>query len=152
LNPLEQLFIEDRGTVFPNGYNRTKGGKGGDKVGETVRFPDLKGKIRSWLSLAELCRHYGVNDEVVGQRVKRYDWTLRQALEFDPPPKRLPKWGNLTPVMVDGQRIEFDSFAAACRHTPCASGNNPAPTRQSGSKPCRPSGLVTEEPLLPVND
>jgi hypothetical protein len=111
LDPLEQLFIEDRGTLYPYGYNRTKGGKGGDKVGEAIYFEG-----RSWISLPELCRHHSVTYDAVYQRLNYRDWTLRQALELDPPPKKLPNYRNPTTVMVDGERVEFESFAAACRH------------------------------------
>ena len=111
LDPLEQLIIEDRGTLFPNGYNRTKGGKGGDKVGEAIYF---EGKL--WISLPELCRHHSVTYDAVYQRLNYRDWTLRQALELDPPPNKLPNYRNPTAVIVDGKRIEFESFAAACRH------------------------------------
>jgi hypothetical protein len=111
LDPLEQLIIDDRGTLFPSGYNRTKGGKGGDKVGETILF---EGK--EWISLPELCRHHNVTYDAVYQRLNYRDWTLRQALELDPPPEKLPNNRNPTTVMVNGREMEFESFVAACRH------------------------------------
>lgn len=106
LNALEQLLIEQHDTVA-HGYNQTRGGSDGESVGNPVEVDGQR-----FISIGAAARHYGVEEWSVHQRVNRYGWTLRQALELDSAPLRKPARGRATEV----QGMTFDSIKDAAQH------------------------------------
>ena len=111
LEDLEKQLIKQEQTLSPLGYNLTRGGAAGEKVGEPVLF---NGKI--YISLAALAREYRLDSYKVRQRMTKFDWTLREALEIDPPPERKPSRGVETVVNDPKGKQLFDSFRAACEN------------------------------------
>ena len=111
LDELEKLLIEERNTKYPIGYNMTVGGSGIHMSAEPVNFQGKK-----WRSLREISEFYGFNYLKIYRRINRNDWTLSQALELEDPPKRPNMPFKTTAVKVEGKKIEFESFVAACRH------------------------------------
>lgn len=79
----EKTLIEQYDCYWPNGYNRTQGGGKAHAIGDPISFEG-----RQYNSWSELAAEYGFSAYSIHQRVKRYRWSLRQALELDPVPKR----------------------------------------------------------------
>ena len=108
LNNQEKHFIKTFNTLFPLGYNKTKGGAPyTEKFGNEIEF---KGK--KYLSYSSLAKDYNVDPFNFRQRITKFGWTVSQALELERPPDKKPtrskqfKFNNET----------FDSFREACKH------------------------------------
>ena len=105
LDETERLLIEQYDCYWPKGYNRTRGGSRTFAVGNPISFDG-----RHYGSFSELAATYGVDALIANQRVRRYSWTLRQALEIDPPPKHEAS-NSAKRTIVDGR--SYPSFKAA---------------------------------------
>lgn len=102
LNAFEQQLIRQYETVS-HGYNQTRGGSAGESKGKAV---EIDGK--SFISLSAAARNYGIDEYTAHQRLRRYGWTLREALGLDRPPPRT-KSGRT--ISVGG--VTFKSIKAA---------------------------------------
>jgi hypothetical protein len=105
LNETEKILVEQYDCYWPRGYNRTRGGSRTFAVGKPITFDG-----RYYGSLSELAAEFGVDTQNVHQRVKKYGWTLRQALEIDPPREQI-RTGPAKLTNVDG--VTYPSFRAA---------------------------------------
>jgi len=105
LGELEKQLIEQYGTV-EHGYNRTRGGVAGETVGSSVEVDG-----QHYISVNAAARAYGIPEFSVHQRLNRYGWTLRQALDLDTPPVHLPS--HRKPYEV--AKKSYPSFMEACR-------------------------------------
>jgi hypothetical protein len=104
LSKVEQELIEQYDTV-EHGYNQTRGGDAGDKVGEPVSVAD-----KTYISFSAAARAHGVKEFIARQRINRYGWTLEQSLGLEPPPRRTPPRSKSYSLLG----IRFPSFVAAC--------------------------------------
>ncbi len=74
LHHLEKILVEQYGSV-EHGYNQTRGGAAGESFGNPVTVMG-----REFISLNSAARELGVSEASVHQRMKRYGWTLEEAL------------------------------------------------------------------------
>jgi hypothetical protein len=88
-----------------NGFNQIRGGATGEAVGNPVI---VNGK--RFISLNAAARHYGIEEYAVHQRMKRYGYSLEEALELEVRQKQPPK---TNPYEVD--RHVYPNFTKACR-------------------------------------
>ncbi len=108
LNKQEINFIKIKNTLYPFGYNKTKGGAPHqESLGKEITF---KGK--RYISLSSLARKYRVKPHVFMQRITKYSWSVPQALELEEPPFRKPSSAKQFKV---NEEI-FDSFREACKN------------------------------------
>ncbi|HHY0566438.1 TPA: hypothetical protein ACVU5S_003844 [Vibrio parahaemolyticus] len=63
----------------------------------------------SFASRAEAARHFGINPKLVTDRMTKHGWTLEQALELEPRPRRT----YAKKVVIDG--IEYPSMRQAAK-------------------------------------
>lgn len=103
LHELEKQLISQYRSV-EDGYNQTRGGTNSETVGTEVVV-----KGQAFISYSSAARHFNVNEDNVFQRLTRHGWTVEQAFELEPPPK---KEGRKTPYTVSG--VVYDTFLAAC--------------------------------------
>lgn len=106
LHHLEKLLVEQFRSV-ERGYNQTRGGSAGESVGNPVEV--IGSGFISWNAAA---RHFGVPEASVHQRMKRYGWTLEEALGIVERPRKRHKIGNGFTVAT---RVFFN-FNEACGH------------------------------------
>ena len=109
LEQLESILILQNKTLYPHGYNLTQGGKAGQKIGTPINFEGM-----DYISLAALIRSFGFEVTKVRQRVDRYGWTLRQALEIDKRPSQENPRAIQTVVKDKGEEKIFYTLTAAC--------------------------------------
>ena len=101
-------WISKLNTVYPNGYNRNKGGSLGGFADVYV----LEGK--TYLGLTELAEAYGVKEITMHKRMQSGRWSLEQAVGLAAPPSRLDIVGkNNKSVTVEG--VTYKKINDACR-------------------------------------
>ena len=106
LHRLEKILVEQYESV-EHGYNQTRGGAAGESVGRPVIVMG-----REFISLNAAARQLGVSEASVHQRMKRYGWTLEEALGVIGRSRKRHRIGKGFTV---GER-EFENFAEACEH------------------------------------
>lgn len=106
LHHLEKVLVEQFQTV-EHGYNQTRGGSAGESVGNPV---EVLGK--QFISLNAAARQFGVPEASVHQRMKRYGWTLEEALGVKVRPRKRHRVGTGYSVATQ----EFENFSDACSH------------------------------------
>ena len=109
-NRKERRLIRSLGTLFPNGFNLTRGGGGTNRPGKTVK---IDGKV--FQSQADAERYFGMRLGLLGERLLR-GWTLRQAVGLDEEPPTAAKRGVPVAVDINGKPKTFKSLQAAARH------------------------------------
>ncbi len=106
LNQLEKILVAQHGCV-EHGYNQTRGGAAGESVGNPVTVIG-----REFISLNAAARQLGVPEASVHQRMKRYGWTLEEALGVMGRSRKRHRIGSGFTV---GGKI-FENFCEACEH------------------------------------
>jgi hypothetical protein len=105
INKYEKDKITEYDSIF-KGYNLNFGGSFGDGKGKSIT---VRGK--KFISINAASRYYNIDSYNVHQRMNKFGWTLRQALEIDNPPLHEPSQAK--PFEVDGK--VFKSFRNACK-------------------------------------
>lgn len=106
LHHLEKVLVEQFRTV-EHGYNQTRGGAAGEAVGNPVEVMGNR-----FISLNAAARHLGVAEASVHQRMKRYGWSLEEALGIMKRPRKRHRIG---PGYSVATHI-FENFSEACSH------------------------------------
>jgi hypothetical protein len=104
LQELEKQLILQYHSV-ENGFNQTRGGATGEAVGNPVTVKGIR-----FISMSAAARYYGVAEYAVHQRMKRYGYSLEEALEIEVRQKDPPK---RNPYEVAGHT--YPNFVEACR-------------------------------------
>jgi hypothetical protein len=106
LHHLEKVLVEQYGCV-EQGYNQTRGGAAGESVGNPVTVMG-----REFISLNSAARELGVPEASVHQRMKRYGWTMDEALGVTARPRKRHRIGSGFTLLEN----TFENFAEACEH------------------------------------
>ena len=106
LDFMEKKIISELNTIYPNGYNRNRGGSAGTQFGNKINF---KGKI--YISHSELSKSFDIDPQVFHQRISKYGWSIEEALEIK---KRIKKGSRSIKFVINGK--VFESFRAACKY------------------------------------
>ena len=103
LQELEQYYISEYKTVYPNGYNQNIGGSVSGGVGKHR----IRVRNRVFESFAEACRFFDIDEGTCMNRIKR-GWNLEKS--FTTPPENFDKSQS---VIVKG--ITYDSLKEASK-------------------------------------
>jgi hypothetical protein len=106
LDIMEKKLISEWNTIYPNGYNRNRGGSTGTQFGKTINF---KGK--NYISHSELSKSFDIDPQVFHQRITKYGWSIHEALEIK---KRIKKGSRSIKFIIHGK--VFESFREACKY------------------------------------
>lgn len=106
LHQLEKVLVAQFRSV-EDGYNQTRGGAAGESIGNPV---EVMGN--TFISLNAAARHLGVAEASVHQRMKRYGWTLEEALSVK---ERLQKRHRIGAGYAVAKHI-FENFSDASSH------------------------------------
>lgn len=109
LNKLERYWIKKLNTIFPKGYNLTRGGSG-----LSFGLPIMVDGI-NYPSIADAARKYGFKDSLIPERL-RYGWSVEQAFELVPPPETHKFTGRNIEVNTGKNVLKFNSIADMARH------------------------------------
>jgi hypothetical protein len=105
-NAKERKWIKKLGTLYPAGFNLTRGG-GGTNLGRPLTVRGVR-----YESISEAARAHGLPPLKVASRLNQHSWTAEQALGLKPPP---PRPGAPIPVEaeINGKNHIFPSIKAA---------------------------------------
>ena len=103
LHELEKQLIAQYRSV-ESGYNQTRGGGNGEAVGNEVVVQG-----RRFISFSSAARYFSIDSDIARQRIKRYGWTLEEALGLASAPKRVTR-ENLYEIAG----TFYHNFSVAC--------------------------------------
>lgn len=104
LHDLEQQLVEQYDAVIA-GYNQTRGGGAGESVGDKTVVGGL-----TFISFSAAARHFKISEDIARQRIKRYGWTIEQALEIAPAPLR-----TYDGFKYELRGVRYRTFSEACK-------------------------------------
>lgn len=109
LNKLERYWIKTHKTLYPDGYNLSRGG-GGITRGQPIK---IKGK--SYASITDAAREFNLKSRLVLDRL-RYGWDIAQAFEITPPPDSQKYAGRDIEIRHNNEVQIFSSIGELARH------------------------------------
>jgi hypothetical protein len=108
-NRLERHWIAKLKTLWPRGFNITRGG-GGLSLGRAV---EVNGK--RYRSISSAARELRVPSRLVGERLRR-GWTVDQAYGLSAEPPTVRSRGRRVTVSTESGPLTFRSMSAAAKH------------------------------------
>lgn len=76
LNKLEREWVAKLGTIFPKGFNLTKGGGAGPVRTKPFRIDGIE-----FDSVSHACRHFGVSTALIADRTQRQGMSIKEAFK-----------------------------------------------------------------------
>jgi len=105
-NAKERKWIKKLGSLYPAGFNLTRGGSG-TNLGRPLTVRGVR-----YQSISEAARAHGLSPFKVASRLNQHSWTAEQALGLKTPPPR-PGRPIQVEVEIKGKNHIFSSIKAA---------------------------------------